>query len=168
MRDLIAEFVVPGAPVPKARARVVRRKNGTIGSYTPEDTLRFEKLVETTARLARVPILDGPVGLDVIARWPYPVSWSKRALAEALEREALGLLTLKATKPDVDNVAKAVADALNLVAYRDDGQVAQLRAAKCWGPVAETRVRLWQGPAPEWSAWWTDAARTRARVGGAP
>lgn len=168
MRDLVVEFVIPGPPVPKARARVVRRKNGSIGHYTPEETLAFEQRVKAAARLARAPVLDGPVGLDVVARWPYPVSWSKRALAEALEREALGLLTLKATKPDFDNIVKAVADGLNRVAYRDDGQVAQLRTAKCWGPVAETRVRLWQGPAPEWSAWWTDAAQTRARVGGAP
>lgn len=150
----VVEFVVFGIPTPKARARVVRRRDGSIGSYTPDATRDYEQAVRLAARIANAIRSDGPVGLDVVARWPYPVSWSKRSVAEAREHEALGRFVPKATRPDVDNVAKAIADALNDVAYADDGQIAQLRAAKCWGPVAETRIRIWQGDAPEWCAWW--------------
>lgn len=34
------------------------------------------------------------------------------------------------TKPDIDNVLKAVLDALNGVAYKDDSQVVEVRVVK--------------------------------------
>ncbi|WP_442855820.1 RusA family crossover junction endodeoxyribonuclease [Blautia sp. Marseille-P3087] len=37
---------------------------------------------------------------------------------------------LPAKKPDIDNIAKAVLDALNSVAYRDDTQVVELQLRK--------------------------------------
>lgn len=37
---------------------------------------------------------------------------------------------LPAKKPDIDNVVKAVLDALNKVAYRDDNQVVELQIRK--------------------------------------
>ena len=36
------------------------------------------------------------------------------------------------TKPDIDNVIKAVLDGLNGVAYADDSQVVALSASKCY------------------------------------
>lgn len=37
---------------------------------------------------------------------------------------------LPAKKPDIDNIAKAVLDALNSVAYRDDTQIVELQIRK--------------------------------------
>ena len=37
---------------------------------------------------------------------------------------------LPAKKPDIDNIVKAVLDALNEVAYRDDTQVVELQVRK--------------------------------------
>ena len=37
---------------------------------------------------------------------------------------------LPAKKPDIDNIAKTVLDALNSVAYRDDTQVVELQLRK--------------------------------------
>ena len=38
-------------------------------------------------------------------------------------------------KPDVDNIVKVVADALNGVAYHDDTQIALVVAKKAYSPV---------------------------------
>lgn len=41
----------------------------------------------------------------------------------------------KTTKPDLDNVGKAILDALNEIAYNDDGQVYRLTVEKWYvGP----------------------------------
>ena len=37
---------------------------------------------------------------------------------------------MPAKKPDIDNIAKAVLDALNSVAYRDDTQIVELQIRK--------------------------------------
>ena len=39
---------------------------------------------------------------------------------------------LKYTRPDVDNIAKAILDGLQGIAYKDDGQVAFLEVGKRW------------------------------------
>lgn len=36
-------------------------------------------------------------------------------------------------KPDIDNIAKVVCDALNGVAYKDDKQIVSLKLAKRYG-----------------------------------
>lgn len=58
------------------------------------------------------------VTIDVMRR--LPASRPKRVASEP-----------DTVKPDVDNIAKAVLDALNGVAYRDDSQVVSLSVLKC-------------------------------------
>ena len=45
-------------------------------------------------------------------------------------------------KPDIDNLSKAVMDALNNVAYTDDAQVVHLDAKKIYGPEEGVMVCL--------------------------
>jgi Holliday junction resolvase RusA-like endonuclease len=51
-------------------------------------------------------------------------------------------LEQKITKPDVDNLAKAILDALNGVAYEDDSQVYSLEVQKWYVGVGGT-VGTW-------------------------
>lgn len=115
----LQSFVVPGTPVAKGRPRFSRRQGR---AFTPTKTARFEQLVALEAQAAGVrPVLEGPVELGVYAFWPMKGSSLKRS-----ERPAVW----KVTSPDLDNVVKAVSDALNGVAYRDDGQVVKIVASK--------------------------------------
>lgn len=102
-------FTVPGRPVPKGRPRVVQRTeqqwDGTESSrtvaYTPHGTRDWEGTVAQVAQLhVRCP-LDGPVGVEL---------------------EFAGA----APNADLDNLTKAVLDALNGVAFNDDRQVDRL------------------------------------------
>ena len=45
-------------------------------------------------------------------------------------------------RPDVDNLGKAILDALNGVAWIDDSQVTRLYIGKCWGNDACTEVEI--------------------------
>ena len=64
-----------------------------------------------------------PVALSLIVLHPIPKSWSKRQDA------ALAGTERPTTKPDADNVAKAIADACNGVVWVDDAQVVELSSA---------------------------------------
>ena len=128
------EFTIPGAPQGKERPRFT--KNGI--AYTPARTKEYEKLVSWAYKTAAHGVmLSGPVRAKIVAVYKIPHSWSKRKQAEA---EEMSLLPL--TRPDLDNVAKAVLDALNGIAYKDDSSVVDLRISKCYGAIPCVAVLL--------------------------
>ena len=45
-------------------------------------------------------------------------------------------------KPDIDNVIKLVADALNEVAYKDDAQIIELECRKFYSDIARMEITL--------------------------
>lgn len=124
-------FTVPGEPQGKARAR-------TCGghTYTPEKTVLYENLIKTeyarqcgNRKFTTRP--DGtaqPVAVHILAIYGIPKSYSQKKRERAMNGE---LMPTK--KPDADNIAKVVCDALNGVAYADDTQVIELRVRKAYG-----------------------------------
>lgn len=98
-------FVIPGPPVPKARARTVVKGGRTL-SYTPAATRAYERSVRLLAKACGVRRTERPV---VIRVYCY--------LADARRR-------------DLDNLVKAITDGLNGVAYADDSQIVELHATK--------------------------------------
>lgn len=123
-------LIVPGTPVPKARARTVAQ-GGRVHAYTPEATKAWETKVQLWARRAALYIPDaplaGPLAVTMVFYLPRP---------QRCKREH------PSVRPDVDNYAKAVLDALNGVVWRDDGQIVQLAASKVYGdPRVEIEIR---------------------------
>lgn len=135
---MIVSFTVPGQPVGKGRPRI-----GKIGPharmFTPEKTANYEGLVAYAARAAMggLDLLDGPcsVTLDIVCQ--IPASWSQKKQLQA----QLGRI-LPTTKPDIDNVEKAIFDALNGVVWRDDVQVVRVMKAKRYGGVPGVTVQI--------------------------
>lgn len=66
------------------------------------------------------PPLEGPLQVRIVCVFPRPTAkvWKKRPMP----REPY-----TASRADWDNVGKAVSDALNGLAWRDDGQLADVR-----------------------------------------
>jgi len=118
-------FVVQGNPKGKGRPRASSR-GGFVRMYTPATTIAYEAQIARQAEMARGswPVLQTPMALRVVAFHGIPVSWSKRKKLDALAGHIVP------GKPDLDNVAKAVLDALNGVIYADDKQVIRLVAEK--------------------------------------
>ena len=110
----LAFLVIPGEPKAKARPRVTR-----FGTYTPKTTVEYEDSIRAAwDALDRYPDLPACVRLDV--------------------RFYLG--THRHT--DVDNMVKAVKDALNKRAYDDDWQVHELRAQKFYTSKDRARTEV--------------------------
>ena len=134
------EFFVPGTPVGKGRPRAARRGAGVV-MFTPGKTADYEALVAATAAAALAcdalahQLLDGPLEAVLEMRFPAPASWSKAKRARALAGAEW-----HTSKPDADNVAKAILDACNGVVFRDDAQVVVLIATKAFSEEPGVRV----------------------------
>ena len=132
------EFFVPGPPVGKGRPRAARRGAGVV-MFTPEKTAGYEALVAAAAsnamRAEAGPLFTGPLEAVLEMRIPIPASWSK-----AHKAAALAGAELPTSKPDIDNVAKAILDACNGVVFRDDSQIVMLTATKAFSDEPGVRV----------------------------
>lgn len=114
------EFTVQGEPQGKARPRVTR-----YGVYTPKKTVEYEKAIKNAFLSAGGRRTESPVKVSITAYYKIPKSASK-----ANEQKMLSDELLPCKKPDLDNIAKCVCDALNGVAYKDDAQVCSLNVKK--------------------------------------
>ena len=127
-------FQVPGKPQGKARARTFYSQSaGRHMSHTPDRTVLYENLIKDHF----LNHADGfylergiPVALRIVARFLPPKSTAKKKQQQMLEGEILPL-----KKPDMDNIVKVVADALNGVAYHDDTQIVLVSAKKAYSAV---------------------------------
>lgn len=115
---------IDGKPVPKGRPRFNRRSGAT---YTPETTRKHEGRVRVLARdmmsATGLKTLDSALSVNVELFFPFPSKFRKAEKVAKLNRPAT-------TKPDADNVAKALLDALNGVVYEDDAQITTLTVTK--------------------------------------
>lgn len=114
-------FTVPGVPVGKGRPRFT--KDGH--AHTPQKTREYEnKVVQCWQCQSGKGFAAGvPLKAEINGYFPIPKSLSKKRRA-ALD----GTPHIK--RPDADNVAKAILDALNGHAYNDDSAIASLTVWK--------------------------------------
>ncbi len=146
------DFIVYGPPQGKGRP-IAGHRFATGGvklpcMRTPAKTVAYEGLVAHcgAAAMAGAPLLDGPVELRLFIECQVPASWSKKKQAQALAGEIL-----PTTKPDVDNVIKAIGDGLNGVVWKDDVQVTDVITRKRYAEKPQVRVMV--RPAVTAGAW---------------
>lgn len=124
-------FVVVGKPVPQARARICRMRNGQVRMYTPEASEKYQDAVRRTALHAGCPLFAP--GCEV---WLFIYLPDRR-------------------RRDRDNILKAVLDALQprrsfktkparrAIAWKDDhdiGRVTQDWRVDCERPRVEVTI----------------------------
>lgn len=81
--------------------------------------------------------LTGPVSLKLSFVWPYRKSEPKRNR---------GGLIPKTTKPDWDNLAKTLQDAMTRLSFwEDDAQVYSASVEKNWGEEPQITITVWEG-----------------------
>lgn len=122
-------MIVRTIPVPKARPRMTRSGH----AYTPDKTAIYEKLLASSwsGGIIKGKYLMASMRFGM----PIPKSWSK-------DRQRLSVGKLHTSKPDLDNLVKAVLDALNGIAYADDAAIAAVMAEKIYAvePFVEVTI----------------------------
>lgn len=119
-------FEVTGEIVGKARPRM---NTYTGKAYTPTKTKNYEYLVKQRFLLKypNAEVLEGRASVSILALFQVPKSTSKKNSEKMLNKQIS-----PTKKPDIDNIAKIVLDALNKLAYKDDTQVVDLNIAKAY------------------------------------
>ena len=126
-------FTVYGEPKGKARPRFVRTSRG-VRTYTPKQTETYQNDV-LCAYLNKYKgtTLKGQIWARIDAYFAIPKSTPKykRPLMHWYDK-----------KPDVDNIAKSILDALNGAAYDDDKQVVALMIHKEYSDTPRVDIKL--------------------------
>ena len=117
----MTSFVIKGIPKVKQRPRFATR-NGRVVTYTPKTTASFENLVKLQAEKKFTHPLSGAIRLAIRFHLPRPkrMIWKTRPMPEVFSDK----------RPDIDNLAKSVIDGLTGIAFKDDGQIADLHVTK--------------------------------------
>lgn len=111
-------FDVLGKVRGKGRPRFTRGGH----AYTPKATRDYERSIREAFENATVrppEPFSGPIAVCIMTYRQLPKSTPKSVFSEP-----------DTHKPDIDNVAKIVLDALNGVAWEDDAQVVSLKVSK--------------------------------------
>lgn len=112
-------FFVPGEAIAQPRPRAVKvgKFSRVISAQSEHPINRWKWSIAHYAKAAMkaAPPTQQPVLLEMLFLMPRP----KRLLAKRFERSVI----LHTSKPDLDNLEKAVKDALNCIAWVDDSQV---------------------------------------------
>lgn len=115
------ETFFPIDPVSKGRPRFTRSGH----TYTPKKTADFEKQIAAIYTEEHGELFVGPIEVKLVFQMPIPKGYPKKAIKQIEEG------TLKHTKkPDLDNLGKAVLDALNEIAFTDDSHITKLTLVK--------------------------------------
>lgn len=130
-------FSVAGDPVPQPRARITTRGKFA-HAYTPKKH-PINDYRDAISQAAIVAMGDEdpttePVSVVIDAVFARPKSHMNK---RGVKPTAPNL-----PRPDCDNIAKGVLDALALIVWIDDTLVQRLVVEKSWGDEARTTVRI--------------------------
>jgi Holliday junction resolvase RusA-like endonuclease len=131
---LAVTFTIAGEPVPQPRPRV-STAGGFARAYVPKEhpVHAYRKAIAEAADEAGLVAQDEPLNVVIDAVFERPKSH--------MTKTGVKPTAPRLPRPDVDNLAKAVLDALQDV-IGDDTHVARLVVEKSYGQEARTTVRI--------------------------
>ena len=134
---------IPGTPRGKGRPRFTRRGS----TYTPPKTKEAERHIQMCWIIAngsaRRPSNTTPI-VEIECTFEPPKFWPKWKKEAAIFS---GMWYDK--KPDADNIAKLVLDALKGLAFNDDSEVQLMGCKKVYGETAHIFVQVTYEPRQE-------------------
>ncbi len=126
------QFTVLGEAVAQGRARAGKNKYGKTVVYDLAKSKDYKQFVRLVAQ-QHAP--KKPIGLSPFLLILSSMSKKRRELANA------GLYR-PTTKPDADNYAKSICDALNQVIWKDDSQIVEMRVSKSYSEQPRIEVMV--------------------------
>lgn len=138
------KFEVVGEPVAQARPRVVRTKTGVRG-IDPAKSKNYKAWVKFCALNAfrkletKEPkkLMAAPLKVKLLIYRSIPRSDSNKLKTQKQNNDVLPTV-----KPDIDNVFKAVTDALTGIIWQDDKQIVNAEIAKRYSSMPRVEVEI--------------------------
>lgn len=141
--EAVLTVTIPGDPVAQGRGRAVRF-GASVRVIDPERSRSWKGAAQVHMLAARhragiyAPV-EGELEVTVVATWARPKSHPKKSPP-----------AWRTSRPDADNIGKAVLDAGNGTLWQDDSAVVRLVVEKRYGAVSSVVVTLARAlnPAP--------------------
>lgn len=132
-------FIVEGRVQPKQRPKVYRNKyTGKAHAITPRQTVEYEEKVKASYIEAEGIKFEGAVEMVVNVYVQIPKSTPKKKIDDMIT----GNIRPIVKNGDVDNLFKAISDALNGLAYEDDSQIVSAKIRKFYAREACAEVTI--------------------------
>lgn len=128
----VFKFTVYGNPVPKARARTVRTRDGKSVTYTPPETVAWENSIKTQS-LPYKP--SQPLDVPLILKATFYLRRPKSRPKKYPDPDR---------KPDLDNLVKSVKDALEGSFYTNDSRIVEETLRKKYGPPLGVEIEIYE------------------------
>ena len=126
-------ITIEPSPKERPRATVV---GGHARIYTPKTTEAYEKKIRDAWIKANGSTpMEGQLLARIFYGFPIPKSTPKKDRPDMLAKKKRPTV-----KPDLDNLDKAVMDALNKVAYKDDSQIVAKVSKKHYAEVPNVTI----------------------------
>ena len=134
MEKRMAITIIP-KPKERPRAAII---GGHARIFTPKTTEAYEKEIRAAwIRNNGDKPEEGPLMARIYFGLPIPKSETKANKLQMLQKKVF-----PTKRPDLDNMAKAVLDALNGVAYKDDCQIVTMLSRKNYAEAPYVKVIL--------------------------
>jgi Holliday junction resolvase RusA-like endonuclease len=118
--EVVHDAFIPGIPKAQPRPRMTARGH----VYNPDTAKEWKGVIEAYFMIHRKPVIEDPVFLEVLFYFPRP-----RRLQNVVARP-------HTSKPDSDNLIKAVMDAMTTAGvWKDDALVYGHHAEKYWSRI---------------------------------
>lgn len=118
-------FTIPGDALSQPRHEVAVRGRHAVAFIRSDKPIHAYKAtvkILASQAMAGKPPVEGPISVAINFQFSRPKSHSKKRREDFRHSQ----------KPDIDNLIKAVFDALNKVCFQDDSQIWELRVSKRW------------------------------------
>ena len=132
-------FTVQTKPVPQARPRFFVRRKGNknfVGAYDPKQCKTFKEVIAWHARIKMK-----ETGIREVTKAPIAISLIFAMGQGGKPAYPVGRQRFHVKRPDIDNLAKAVKDALKGIIYADDSQIVEAHLYKQYGG-PEVRIEI--------------------------
>ena len=127
-------------PLPQPRPRFARRGN-FVTTYDTPKIKTYKKHIEIAVKnemvSKNISMTERPLIINLTFTFAPPKSYPKYKV-----KEIMGGKVQFTKNVDVDNLAKAVMDAINGVAYKDDRQVVELNVKKRYGEKDAVHIKI--------------------------
>lgn len=128
-------YVIPGNPVPLARARLGRANK----VYDPQKNQKLMTCISIDSQHNGAELFTGPLHINITFFMPIPKSTSYK---QALKLQG----TSHQIKPDIDNLIKMVLDVCsNRLLYHDDCIISRITANKIYDITPRTEFTFIEG-----------------------
>ena len=133
-------YVIKVVPEPQKKTRFANR-GGRIFTYNPsakyEESIRKEIKKTIIEYNSSITPIEAPVFLRINLFLPIPKSTPKKKKMEMLSKRIHHI-----KKPDVDNLAYPIVNALKGILYKDDSQIVELHASKFYSETPHVEIYI--------------------------